>query len=83
MFEDITYHVSLREQKRCSGVSARKPSVGNDTGLTSAPPARPGAGIPFVVAVPESTIDIATPTGRHIPLEQRADDEITVPAWNG
>jgi methylthioribose-1-phosphate isomerase len=38
------------------------------------------AGIPFLVAAPESTIDEATPTGAAIPLEQRADSEITVPA---
>jgi methylthioribose-1-phosphate isomerase len=37
------------------------------------------AGIPFVVAAPESTIDKATPSGAAIPLEQRADEEITVP----
>jgi methylthioribose-1-phosphate isomerase len=38
------------------------------------------AGIPFLVAAPESTIDEATPAGTAIPLEQRADAEITVPA---
>ena len=38
------------------------------------------AGIPFLVAAPESTIDEATPAGTEIPLEQRADAEITVPA---
>jgi methylthioribose-1-phosphate isomerase len=38
------------------------------------------AGIPFVVAAPESTIDEATPSGASIPLELRADEEITVPA---
>jgi S-methyl-5-thioribose-1-phosphate isomerase len=38
------------------------------------------AGIPFLVAAPESTIDEATPAGSAIPLEQRADAEITVPA---
>ena len=37
-------------------------------------------GIPFLVAAPESTIDEATPAGTAIPLEQRADAEITVPA---
>jgi methylthioribose-1-phosphate isomerase len=37
------------------------------------------AGIPFVVAAPESTIDQATPSGAAIPLEQRAEEEITVP----
>lgn len=35
------------------------------------------AGIPFLVAAPESTIDAATPTGADIPVERRADDEIT------
>ena len=38
------------------------------------------AGIPFVVAAPESTIDEETPSGASIPLELRADEEITVPA---
>jgi methylthioribose-1-phosphate isomerase len=38
------------------------------------------AGIPFLVAAPESTIDEATPAGAAIPLERRADEEITVPA---
>lgn len=35
------------------------------------------AGIPFVVAAPESTIDEATATGADIPLELRADEEVT------
>jgi S-methyl-5-thioribose-1-phosphate isomerase len=38
------------------------------------------AGIPFLVAVPESTIDEATPDGAAIPIELRADSEVTVPA---
>jgi methylthioribose-1-phosphate isomerase len=38
------------------------------------------AGIPFVVAAPESTLDQATPTGAAIPIEQRADEEVTAPA---
>jgi methylthioribose-1-phosphate isomerase len=38
------------------------------------------AGIPFLVAAPESTIDEATTAGAAIPLEQRPDEEITVPA---
>lgn len=54
--------------------------VANKIGTYSLALAARSAGIPFVVVVPESTIDTATPTGRHIPLEQRADDEITVPA---
>src|SRR5256885_614915 len=38
------------------------------------------AGIPFLVAAPESTLDPDTPTGAAIPIEQRPDDEVTVPA---
>jgi S-methyl-5-thioribose-1-phosphate isomerase len=35
------------------------------------------AGIPFVVAAPESTIDAATPTGADVPIEIRGDAELT------
>jgi eIF-2B alpha/beta/delta-like uncharacterized protein len=38
------------------------------------------AGIPFLVAAPESTLDEATPSGAAIPIEQRGDEEVTVPA---
>jgi methylthioribose-1-phosphate isomerase len=38
------------------------------------------AGIPFLVAAPESTIDPATPSGAAIPIEQRPDEEVAVPA---
>jgi methylthioribose-1-phosphate isomerase len=34
-------------------------------------------GIPFYVAAPWSTIDLATPDGDHIPIEQRASTEVT------
>jgi methylthioribose-1-phosphate isomerase len=34
-------------------------------------------GIPFYVAAPWSTIDLATPDGDHIPIEQRSPREIT------
>ena len=34
-------------------------------------------GIPFYVAAPWSTIDLATPTGEAIPIEQRSADEVT------
>ncbi|GEC21264.1 methylthioribose-1-phosphate isomerase [Pseudonocardia hydrocarbonoxydans] len=41
------------------------------------------AGIPFVVAAPESTVDPATPDGAHIEIEERAADEVCDgPAWN-
>jgi methylthioribose-1-phosphate isomerase len=34
-------------------------------------------GIPFYVAAPFSTIDLATPTGEQIPIEQRSPREVT------
>lgn len=37
------------------------------------------AGIPFLVAAPESTLDPDTPSGAAIPIERRPDDEVTVP----
>jgi S-methyl-5-thioribose-1-phosphate isomerase len=39
------------------------------------------AGIPFVVAAPESTVDAGTPDGSHIDIEDRAGDEVL--AWGG
>jgi methylthioribose-1-phosphate isomerase len=33
-------------------------------------------GIPFYVAAPTSTIDLATPTGDEIPIEERSPDEV-------
>jgi S-methyl-5-thioribose-1-phosphate isomerase len=38
------------------------------------------AGIPFLVAAPESTIDESTQDGAAIPIELRAEEEVTVPA---
>ena len=34
-------------------------------------------GIPFYVAAPISTIDLATPDGTHIPIEERPEKEVT------
>jgi methylthioribose-1-phosphate isomerase len=33
-------------------------------------------GVPFIVAAPTSTIDVATPTGAAIPVEERPEDEV-------
>ena len=51
--------------------------VANKVGTFSLALAARRAGIPFVVAVPESTIDNATAGGGQIPLEQRSAGEIT------
>lgn len=34
-------------------------------------------GVPFYVAAPRSTIDLATPDGAAIPIEERAEEEVT------
>ena len=39
------------------------------------------AGIPFVVAAPESTVDVATATGDDIHIEMRGDAEVL--EWGG
>jgi S-methyl-5-thioribose-1-phosphate isomerase len=39
------------------------------------------AGIPFVVAAPESTVDPTTPDGSHVEIEDRGDDEVL--GWDG
>ncbi len=54
--------------------------VANKIGTYSLALAAREAGIPFVVAAPESTLDPATASGAAIPIEQRPDDEVTVPA---
>ena len=54
--------------------------VANKIGTYSLALAARQAGIPFLVAAPESTIDQGTACGAAIPLEQRPDEEITVPA---
>jgi S-methyl-5-thioribose-1-phosphate isomerase len=51
--------------------------VANKIGTYSLALAARRAGIPFLVAAPESTIDEATATGADIPLELRADEEVT------
>jgi methylthioribose-1-phosphate isomerase len=54
--------------------------VANKIGTYSLALAAKRMGIPFVVAAPETTIDLTTSEGRAIPLEERDAGEITVPA---
>ncbi len=51
--------------------------VANKIGTYSLALAAHRAGIPFVVAAPESTLDEATASGADIPIELRADEEVT------
>src|SRR5690606_19655919 len=50
--------------------------VANKVGTYGLALAAGRAGIPFVVAAPESTVDPATPTGAAIEIEDRGDDEV-------
>jgi len=54
--------------------------VANKVGTYGLALAARAAGIPFLVAAPESTLDASTASGADIPIEERPDDEITVPA---
>jgi len=51
--------------------------VANKIGTYALALAARQAGIPFVVAAPESTIDAETQTGKQIPLECRPEEEVT------
>jgi methylthioribose-1-phosphate isomerase len=55
--------------------------VANKVGTLAHALAARHAGIPFVVAAPESTVDPATETGAEIPIELRGDDEVL--GWAG
>jgi methylthioribose-1-phosphate isomerase len=51
--------------------------VANKIGTYSVAVLAKAHGIPFYVACPLSTIDLNTPTGSEIPIEERHEDEIT------
>jgi methylthioribose-1-phosphate isomerase len=51
--------------------------VANKIGTYSVAVLAKAHGIPFYVACPLSTIDLHTPTGSEIPIEERHEDEIT------
>src|SRR5690349_23467723 len=51
--------------------------VANKIGTYSLALAAKAAGIPFLVAAPESTLDSSTPSGAAIPIELRPDEEVT------
>ena len=55
--------------------------VANKIGTYSVAVLAKAHGVPFYVAAPSSTIDLATPIGSAIPIEERPGDEVT--AFNG
>ena len=60
---------------------ARNGDTANKIGSVSVALACAAAGIPFVVAAPSSTVDLATSSGDEIEIELRSGDEVT--AWSG
>ncbi len=60
---------------------ARNGDVANKVGTLGVALACAHAGIPFVVAAPSSTVDVATASGADIAIEQRAGDEVV--EWGG
>ena len=55
--------------------------VANKIGTYGLALAAQAHGIPFYVAAPSSTVDMATPDGAAIPIEQRESDEVST--WQG
>ncbi len=60
---------------------ARNGDTANKIGSVGVALACAAAGIPFVVAAPSSTVDLATPSGDDIEIELRSGDEVT--RWSG
>ena len=56
---------------------ARNGDTANKIGSLSLAIAARHAGVPLLVVAPESTVDPATASGSDIPIEERADDEVT------
>lgn len=56
---------------------ARNGDVANKIGTYSLAVLAKENGVPFYVVAPVSTIDLATPTGAEIPIEERAPEELT------
>jgi len=55
---------------------ARNGDVANKIGTYSLAVLAKEHGVPFTVAAPWSTVDLATPTGADIPIEERSRDEV-------
>lgn len=67
---DVAFAISGADRIAANG------DVANKIGTLGLALAAQHAGIPFYVAAPQSTFDRACPTGREIPIESRAPDEV-------
>jgi methylthioribose-1-phosphate isomerase len=74
-------HLMARGEVTCAVVGADRIAASADTankiGTYGVALAAAAHGLPLYVAAPLSTIDLATPTGAQIPIEERAGDEVT------
>ncbi len=60
---------------------ARNGDVANKIGTYMLAVAAKRHGIPFYVAAPTSTLDLSLPSGEHIPIEERDENEVL--GWHG
>ncbi len=60
-----------------AGRIAANGDVANKIGTYSLAVVAQANDIPFYVAAPLSTVDLETPSGEHIPIEERSPDEVT------
>ena len=79
----VTFAVGARVDFAVIGADriARNGDTANKIGSVSVALACAAAGIPFVVAAPSSTVDLATASGEDIEIELRSGDEVTT--WAG
>jgi methylthioribose-1-phosphate isomerase len=61
----------------------RNGDVANKIGTAGVAAACQAFGVPFVVAAPTTTLDLALDSGTRIPIEERAADEVAVVAGGG
>ncbi len=80
---------ALREKKIRAAIAgadriARNGDAANKIGTFSLALACHALGVPFYIAAPSSTVDLACMTGADIPIEERASKEVSdrFPAWN-
>jgi methylthioribose-1-phosphate isomerase len=79
--DNMAGHLMARGELNCVVVGADRIAangdVANKIGTYSVAVLAKENGIPFYVAAPLSTIDLATETGASIPIEERAAEEVT------
>jgi methylthioribose-1-phosphate isomerase len=80
---------AIREKKNGAAIAgadriARNGDTANKIGTFSLALACHALKVPFYIAAPSSTVDLACPNGAAIPIEERAGDEVSdrFPAWN-